>query len=39
VNELGRWVEIESMNVARSRFTLTALGDNLLAVGGRNKDG
>ena len=28
------WIEFESMNVARWHFTLTTLGDKILAAGG-----
>ena len=28
------WIEFESMNVARWLFTLTTLGDKILAAGG-----
>jgi len=30
------WKEFESMNVARAWFTLTTLGDKILAAGGYN---
>ena len=30
------WIEFESMNVAREWFTLTTLGDKILAAGGYN---
>ena len=30
------WIEFESMNVARQAFTLTTLGDKILAAGGYN---
>jgi len=33
------WIEFESMNVARYRFTLTTLGDKILAAGGFNPQG
>ena len=31
------WIEFESMNVARVGFTLTTLGDKILAAGGVNE--
>jgi len=31
------WIEFESMNVARVEFTLTTLGDKILAAGGRTE--
>ena len=34
-NEGMDWIEFESMNVARSGFTLTTLGDKILAAGGK----
>ena len=33
------WQEIESMNVARWQFTLTTLGDKILAAGGYTGQG
>jgi len=33
------WIEFASMNVARETFTLTTLGDKLLAAGGYNVPG
>ena len=33
------WIEFESMNVARVDFTLTTLGDKILAAGGGNEQG
>jgi len=30
------WIEFERMNVARAWFTLTTLGDKILAAGGWN---
>jgi len=33
------WIEFESMNVARSDFTLTTLGDKILAAGGDTPQG
>ena len=33
-NEGMDWIEFESMNVARAYFTLTTLGDKILAAGG-----
>ena len=33
-NKGGEWIEFESMNVARQDFTLTTLGDKILAAGG-----
>ena len=38
-NEGGNWIEFDSMNVARERFTLTTLGDKILAAGGENSKG
>ncbi|XP_023348627.1 ring canal kelch homolog isoform X2 [Eurytemora carolleeae] len=35
-NEGMDWIEFESMNVARIDFTLTTLGDKILAAGGYN---
>ena len=33
------WIEFESMNVARVDFTLTTLGDKILAAGGDTGQG
>ena len=33
------WIEFASMNVARGYFTLTTLGDKILAAGGGNSEG
>jgi len=30
------WIQVESMNVAKAYFTLTTLGDKILAAGGVN---
>ena len=38
-NEGMDWIEFESMNVARSDFTLTTLGDKILAAGGDTPQG
>ena len=38
-NEGLDWIEFESMNVEREFFTLTTLGDKLLATGGYNSKG
>ena len=38
-NEGMDWVEIASMNVARVYFTLTTVGNQILAAGGLNGDG
>ena len=35
-NEGMDWIEFESMNVARVGFTLTTLGDKILAAGGND---